>query len=124
MRLLSNPQEAYRNVEFDARVESASPGQLVQLCYEQLVSALGSAMHAHSKGDNLVKSRSLTRALSALTALQMGISGEDSVSGALRHFYNAARKTVLDCVLDFDANAVTRLREDFAEIALAMKQAQ
>ena len=64
-----SPHEAYRRVDFDARVAGADPGQLVTLCYEQLISALGTAVYANGLGDNLLKSQSLTRALSAITAL-------------------------------------------------------
>ena len=35
-------------------------------------------------GDNALKSRSLTRALSAVTALQLGVSGEGGVAGCRR----------------------------------------
>ncbi|MCB2058681.1 MAG: flagellar protein FliS, partial [Novosphingobium sp.] len=66
-----SPQETYRRVDFDARVAGADPRQLVALCYEQLIAALGSAIYAATSGDNALKSASLTRALAALTALQL-----------------------------------------------------
>ena len=89
-----SPHEAYRRVDFDARVAGADPGQLVTLCYEQLISALGSAVYANGRGDNLLKSQSLTRALSAITALQLGVSGESGVASALRQLYEAARRSI------------------------------
>ena len=47
MLMRRTPHEAYRRVDFDARVKGASPSELVHLCYEHLVSALGTAIHAH-----------------------------------------------------------------------------
>ena len=51
-----NPQDAYRRVDFDARVNGCDPMELVGLCYEHLIAALGSAMFAHERGDNATKS--------------------------------------------------------------------
>ena len=117
-----SPREAYRRVEFDARVEGADPHGLVTLCYEQLVSALGGALLAQERGDNARKSSSLTRALSAVTALQLGVAGDKGIAAALLQFYAAARRTLLDSVIRFDAAAIAALRQDFAEIAAAMQR--
>jgi flagellar protein FliS len=121
MMLLTSPQEAYRRVDFDARVSGAGPAELVHLCYEHLVSALGTAVHADRRGDNCLKSRSMTRALTAITALQMGLAGGEGVAGALSQLYEAARRTVLDSALQFDCERITILREDFVEIGRALK---
>lgn len=120
--LARNPQEAYRRVDFDARVAGADSRQLVALCYEQLNTALGTALFAAQTGDNRLKSQSLTRALSAITALQLGISSSAGVGGALRQFYDSARKAVLDSVLDFDADTIAEIRRDCSEVAAAMLQ--
>ncbi|WP_236711279.1 flagellar export chaperone FliS [Novosphingobium barchaimii] len=118
---MTSPQEAYRRVDFDARVSGAGPAELVHLCFEHLVSALGTAVHADMRGDNCLKSRSMTRALTAITALQMGIAGAEGVAGALSQLYEAARRTVLDSALNFDAERITELRADFCEIGQALK---
>lgn len=117
-----NPQAVYRRIEFDARVQSADPAQLVNLCYEQVIAAIGSALFASEKGDNRMKSEALTRGVSALTALHMGVSGEGGVADALRQLYTAARKSLLDCVLHFDADVLIRIRQDFIDISAAMVQ--
>lgn len=119
---VTSPQEAYRRVDFDARVSGAGPAELVHLCFDHLVSALGTAVHADRRGDNCLKSRSMTRALTAITALQMGITdGDDPMAGALGQLYEAARRTILDSALAFDAPRITELREDFAEIGAALR---
>ena len=121
MQVLRSPQEAYRKIDFDARVAGADPVQLVMLCYEQLASALGTAVHADQHRDNARKSAALTRALSALTALQMGLDRELPIAGALSTLFEGARKTVLGSVLDFDAGALERLKADVTEIAAAFR---
>lgn len=121
MLLQQSPHEAYRRVDFDARVNGAKPAELVHVCYEHLVSALGTAIHAHGNRDNGLKSRSLTRALTAITALQMGVSNEHAISGALTQFYSAARRTILDCAIDFNPREIETLRNDFSEIGRAMQ---
>jgi flagellar protein FliS len=121
MQLLTSPQEAYRRVDFDARVSGAGPAELVHLCYEHLVSALGTAVHAGRNGDNCLKSRSMTRALTAITALQMGVAGADGMAVALGQLYEGARRTILDNALEFDGDAILALRTDFAEIGQALR---
>jgi len=116
-----SPQEAYRRVDFDARAASGDPRDLVAICFEQLTGSLATALRAQELGDNAAKSKALTRALSAVLALLMGVSGDGPVTDALRHFYDAARRTVLDSAINFDANALDALRQDCVEIAGAMR---
>lgn len=118
------PDAVYRRVDFDARVGGADPMELVGLCYEHLIAALGSALFAHERKDNAAKSAALTRAVSALTALQLGVKGTEGVAGALLQFYQAARNAVLDSVLSFDAARITAVRADILEIAGALSGAR
>ena len=120
MLALRNPNEAYRRVDFDARIEGASPAQLVALCFEQAEVSLASAMFAHEAGNNNAKSKAMTKALAAITALQFGVNGEEGVAAALRQFYGAARRALLDCALNFDAATVAAVRHDLHEIAGAL----
>lgn len=121
MLALRSPQEAYRRVDFDARVNGSGPSELVHICIEHLIGALGTAMHAAANGDNGLKSRSLTRALTSVTALQLGVSGEDGVAAALRHMYEGARRTVLDSAVAFDSARIEALRGDFIDIGRALR---
>ena len=111
-----SPSETYRRIDFDARVAGADPGQLVVMCLEQLTSALGSALFADECGDNRKKSGSLTRALSALTALELGVDRDQPIAAALLQLYAAARKAVLDSVVTFDRSTIARVRADFQEV--------
>ena len=114
------PLDAYRRVDFDARVQGCDGAALVQLCYEHLIGALTSALHASARADNAAKSQAMTRALSALAALEMGVSGEAGVAEALRQFYRGTRAAILDSVLSFDAARITAVRGDIRDIAAAM----
>jgi flagellar protein FliS len=89
---------------------------LVVLCLEQFVAATGSALIALERKNNELKSQSMTRALSSLTALQMGIDGNGGMAGPLSQFYGAARQTLLDNVLNFDPAAIKVVRDDFIEV--------
>ena len=115
-----SPSEAYRRVDFDARVSGASPQALLELCYETAITALGSALFAHERADIRARSGAITRALSAVTALQLGISGKDGVAGALHQFYEATRRALLDNALTFDPARIAMIRRDFADIAGAI----
>ena len=123
MLALRDPAQAYRRVDFDARVSSADQRELVKMCYERVISSLGSAMHAHGRGDNARKSQALTRAVSALTALQMGVAGDDPMSGALVQFYTSARRAVLDSVLTFDSRMLGQVRQDVVDISDSLTNA-
>ncbi|WP_338466876.1 flagellar protein FliS [Novosphingobium sp. ZN18A2] len=116
----ADPSEAYRRVDFDARVNGASPQQLVDLCLEQLTGSIDRAVFADARGDNAMKSAALTRAVAALTALQLGVDSANPASGALLQLYGAARRAVLDSAVAFDPATLNSIRDDFNDIRKAM----
>lgn len=124
MLVRRDPSEAYRRVDFDARVRGADSSQLVDLCLEQVAGSLGRAIYAQTHGDNGAKSAALTRAIGALTALELGVDPKHPTAPALLQLYQAARTTVLDSVLRFNAPQLAQIRQDFIEIRQAMIGAQ
>lgn len=116
--------DAYRRIEFDARVASARPEQLVALCYQELAIALGSAVRAHELGDNQRRSAGLTRALAALTALQLGIDRDAPAAAALQQFYGGLRRTVLANVPDFNPGQLAAAKIDVEDVAAAFTWAR
>lgn len=124
MLALRNPHEAYRRIDFDARVAGADTAHLVGLSCESAATAMSRALHAHAAGDNHAKSQALTRALAAITALQLGVGGDQAVAGSLRQFYGAVRKALLDSAVSFDAEAIASVRSDLLEIAAALMAAK
>jgi flagellin-specific chaperone FliS len=124
MLALTDPREAYRRSEFDARVQGgADPASLVRLCMEQVINNLGLAIVAHDRKDPAARSKALTGALSAITALDMGVDRSAPLAQALLQLYGAARKAVLDSVVAFDAGLLGQVRQDFIDIARALEQA-
>lgn len=121
MLAVTDPREAYRRSEIDARVEGgADPADLVRLCLEQAIGGLGLAIIAHERRDPAARSKALTRALSAVTALDMGVERTAPLAQALLQFYGAARKAILDSVVTFDTGRLATLRQDFVDIAKAL----
>jgi flagellar protein FliS len=122
MLLRRNPSEAYRRVDFDARVNGADPHQLVDMCLEQVIGSLGSAVFAQDRGDNGAKSAALTRAVTALTALLMGVDNNAQAGPALNQLYDSARRSVLDSAVVFNGRRLEMIRADFTEIRQALRQ--
>jgi len=119
--LARNPADTYRSVDFDARVSGATPADLTDLCFEQLIVSLGRALHAHKANDPATRSNALSRSVSCLLALEMGIAGQDGIAATLRDLYARARASVLASVLEWDEPTLARIREDFAEIRDALR---
>jgi flagellin-specific chaperone FliS len=120
MQLRKDPGETYRRVDFDARVKGASSLQLVALCLEQAAGSLGRAIYAQAHGDNSAKSAALTRAVAAITALELGVDSTNPVGAPLLQLYQAARRTILDNALRFDAPQLETIRTDLLDIREAM----
>jgi len=121
MLAFTDPHEAYRRSQIDARVEGGTdPADLVRLCLEQAIGGLGLAIIAYERRDPAARSKALTRALSAVTALDMGDDSSAPLADALLQLYGAARRAILDSVLKFDGDTLRTVRQDFVEIARAL----
>lgn len=123
MLALTDPHEAYRRSAFDARVQGGDSAALVQLCLEQAIVGLGSALLAQERGDPTLRSKALTRTLTAITALEMGVDRDAPLAQALLQVYGAARQAVLASVTAFDAELLGAVRRDFLEIDAALRSA-
>ena len=123
LMLRQNPHDAYRKVQVNARILGSDHKDLVAICFEQVVSEVGRAIRANDTGDTTNRSEALTRAIAAITALEMGLDRNNPVAGALEHLYAVARETILGCVVSFDTEAMSEVRSDFAEIGAALSAA-
>ena len=119
MLACNDPYDAYQRVEFDAWVKGASPGQLVQICFDQLIIALTTAILANERCDGRLKSRAITRAVTALIALEMGIDRDHEMADVLSEFYGAARKSILASSVAFDGAVLAEMRDDFSDMRKA-----
>lgn len=117
-----SPSEAYRKIDFDARVAGSQPQELTLLCYEQLVAALSRADFADRQADNAARSAALAQALSAVTALKLGTDPTHPIAEALQIMFENARLRILASVPVFDRAGLASVRADFAEIGSALKR--
>jgi flagellar protein FliS len=92
------------------------------MCLEQVIGSLGSAVFAQDRGDNGAKSAALTRAVTALTALLMGVDNNAQAGPALNQLYDSARRSVLDSAVVFNGRRLEMIRADFTEIRQALRQ--
>ena len=122
MQLRKDPGETYRRVDFDARVKGASSLQLVALCLEQAAGSLGRAIYAQGHADNAAKSAALTRAVAAITALELGVDSSHPAGQPLLQVYQAARRSILDSALRFDTAQLETIRADLLDIREALLQ--
>ena len=123
MLALTDPHEAYRRSSIDARVQGGDSAALVQLCLEQAIAGLGSALFAQERGDASLRSKALTSTLTAITALEMGVDRKAPLAQALLQIYGAARQAVLASVTDFKGELLASVRSDFVEIEAALRSA-
>ena len=79
----AQPGEAYRQSNFDARLMVSERDDLVLFCLDDLVENLGVLEIAEARGDRAARSRSLTRCVTALTALEIGIDREAEMASSL-----------------------------------------
>ncbi len=121
MLALTDPHEAYRRSALDARVQGGDAAALVILCLEHAIGGLGLAQFAETRGDAAQRSKALTKALTAITALEMGVDRNAPLANALLHVYGSARKAVLDSVIRFDPAALATARQDLVEIKGALQ---
>jgi flagellin-specific chaperone FliS len=119
MLALRDPNEAYRRSQFDARIAGASAADLVRVCVAEVVDSLALAILAHRQRNYQLRSHALTRAVTALTALEMGIDRQAPLAAALLQFYGSARIRVLDCAIRFDTPALEEVRSDFTDLRAA-----
>lgn len=86
----------YRSVDVNARVEGASPHQLIMILFEELMKALDSLRAAEASGDRNRAAPLQSRALSILHGLETGLDmdkgGEIALS--LAKIYREARRLI------------------------------
>jgi flagellin-specific chaperone FliS len=124
LALNKDPAATYRRIEFDARVSGAGQAELLTLLIEELLAALQSALFAHEHNHNQRKSAAMTRAIAVLTTLELGVTpgAAGGIGATLLHFYRGGKRTILDSVVGFDPEAITRLRDDFEDVRRSFVQ--
>lgn len=124
--LLRNPYDTYRQIDVVGRTAEADGPALVQLLYEELVSALRSSAHAMVRGQVAIKSERATRATAILFALEAGLDYEKGgdVAASLHRLYNGIRRQVVDASIGNDPAPLLDAASNLSEIAAAWKTAR
>lgn len=120
----TQPADAYREANFDARLMGGSRDDLVIFCIEDLIANLGALEIAEARSDRSARSKALTRCVTVLTALELGIDREAALATSLLQFYGAAKVSLLDSVRETDLGNVAAMKQDFRDIAQAMQAAR
>jgi flagellar protein FliS len=119
--LLADPAATYRQIDVVGRTAMADGPALVQLLYEELVSALRSAAWATEHGQLARKSERVTRATAILFALEAGLDFENGgeMSITFARLYAGARRQIVDGSLDQNPQVFRDVATNIADIAEA-----
>lgn len=111
----------YKNVDLGSRIEGATPHQLVQLMYDELLRSIDAMAVAVKRGDYIQRGERQARALRILSGLETSLDfdkgGEIAVS--LGTIYREARRLL---VAANDEEKVGQVRTMIGEIATAWTQ--
>lgn len=124
--LHGDPEAIYRQIDLVGRVGEADGPALVQLLYEELVSALRVAAHATEKRNYTLKSEKITRATAILFALEAGLDFDHGgeVSHTLARLYRGARNAIVEASIGHEAQPFLEVASNLEEIANAWAQAR
>lgn len=119
----SKPNEAYRQASFDARLLGSSRDELVIFCLEDFIENLGRLELADARCDSTGRSRAITRCVTALTALELGIDRNAELGASLAHLYGSAKAVLLNSIRTTDVATIAAIKNDFGDIARAFRGA-
>lgn len=111
-----DPGLAYRRSSFDARLLAASPQDMVIMCLDDFLASVVRFEQADSRDDREMRSAALTRCITALTALEMGVDRSLALGGTLLQFYSAAKSALLGMVVSIEVARLRAIKSDFEEI--------
>ena len=111
----------YQSVDLSSRLEGATPHQLVQVMYEELLKALDAMAFATARGDYVQRGQRQAKALAILTGLETSLDFDKggSIAVDLVTIYREARRLIIAAGRESDAALVTRARDILSEIASA-----
>lgn len=112
---------SYKSVDLVSRIEGASPHQLVQVMYEELLKALDAMAVAARRNDFTQRGERQARALAILTGLETSLDFEQGgeIATGLVAIYREARRLLLAAGRENDADRIRQARDMLYEIATA-----
>lgn len=118
-----DPGLAYRRSSFEARLLAASPQDMVIMCLDDFLTNLVRFEQADLRHDREARSAALTRCITSLTALEMGVDRAAPLGETLLRFYAAAKAGLLGMMVCFEAERLHAIRADFEDIRSSFRAA-
>jgi flagellar protein FliS len=120
----NNAARRYAAVDSSSKVEGATPHQLIQILFQELVTSIDIAIVALRDGDVPKANMRQTRALSILHALEASLDFEKGgdIATSLAMVYREARRRMIRAVAERDAAPLEDARTFIADIASAWKE--
>ena len=111
----------YQSVDIASRIEGATPHQLVQLMYEELLKSLDAMAVAAKRGDYVQRGQRLSRALNILTGLETSLDFDKGgeIATGLAAIYREARRLVIEGGRGSDPIMIVKARDLIHEISTA-----
>ena len=111
----------YQSVDLSSRIEGATPHQLVQIMYEELLKALDAMAFATLRGDYIQRGQRQSKALAIITGLETSLDFDKGgeIAAGLVVIYREARRLVVAGGRDGDAQQVLKAREIIHDISTA-----
>ncbi|MBB4632807.1 flagellar export chaperone FliS [Sphingosinicella soli] len=117
-------RQQYAAIDTATRTEQASPHRLIEMLYDELLSALRQAGIAIERQDFSLKSSRISRALSILHGLESGLDFNrgGAVAQSLAAAYNDLRQEAFAAGRDNDARRLAAVTDAAAALAEAWRQ--
>lgn len=114
----------YKSVDLGSRIEGATPHQLVQLMYDELIKAIDAMAVAVKRGDYAQRGEKQSRSLKILVGLETSLDFDKGgeIAGSLATIYREARRLLVAAGAENDAEKVGQVRAMIGEIATAWTQ--
>ncbi len=107
------PIDSYRAMDIKARVESASPGELIALLFEGLITSLTEVKVAIGNGDLKLKAEKISKAISILSALRESLKddGGGDISHNLDRLYDYMQRKIISANQSLNTDDVDEVVE-------------
>lgn len=114
----------YKSVDLGSRIEGASPHQLVQLMYDELIKAVDAMAVAVRRDDYVQRGQRQARALKILSGLETSLDFDKGgeIAASLATIYREARRLLVAAGAGNDEDMVGQVRAMIGEIATAWTQ--
>ena len=113
--LFRNPAAAYRRVALDARIEASGSGDLTRICLDEAQAALGHALIALERGAPPPRDP-LVRAQTIMVWLARSVAPGHPLGASLKAFYGGLAGQIGGQILQADAGALMRIRNDISDV--------